>query len=99
MSRMTPTDRRDLWHHMREPVITFVVLLAFLAINVTIGWLHPFAAVWAVEGVIMVLMIATVLLFSMEVIEEPALVKFFSILGFVWVGIMFGMTLIDYVTR
>ena len=96
---MTSDEKRDLWRHMREPVITFAVLLAFLAINVTIGWLQPFAAVWAVEAVIMVLMIATVLLFSMEVIEEPSLVKFFSVLGFIWVAILFGMTLIDYVTR
>ncbi|WP_246725197.1 oxidase [Beijerinckia sp. L45] len=96
---MTPAEKRELWRHMREPAITFAVLLAFLAINVTIGWLQPFPAVWAVEGAIMVLMIATVLLFSMEVIEEPALIKFFSILGFVWVAILFGMTMIDYVTR
>ena len=96
---MTSHEKHDLWRHMREPVITFAVLLVFLAINVTIGWLQPFAAVWAVEAVIMVMMIATVLLFSMEVIEEPALVKFFSILGFVWVAILFGMTLIDYVSR
>jgi cytochrome c oxidase subunit 4 len=96
---MTPSEKRELWRHMREPVITFAVLLAFLAINVTVGWLQPFPAVWAVECAIMVAMIATVLLFSMEVIEEPALIKFFSILGFVWVAILFGMTMIDYVTR
>lgn len=96
---MTPAEKRALWHHMREPVLTFAALMALLAINVTIGWLEPFPAVWAVEGTIMVLMIATVLLFSMEVIEQPALIKFFSILGFCWVAILFGMTMIDYITR
>lgn len=95
----TSTDKSELWRHMRGPVVTFAALLGFLAINVAIGWFQPFRGVWAAEGAVMLLMIATVLLFSMEVIEQPALVKFFSILGFLWVGILFGMTMIDYVTR
>jgi cytochrome c oxidase subunit 4 len=95
----TSADRSELWRHMREPVLTFAALMGFLAVNVAIGWFQPFPAVWAAEGAVMVLMIATVLLFSMEVIEQPALVKFFSILGFVWVAILFGMTMIDYITR
>lgn len=92
-------NRRELWHHMREPVLTFLALAVFLVINVALGWLQPFPHPWMIELPIMVLMIATVLLFSMEVIEEPSLVRFFSILGFCWVAILFTMTLIDYTTR
>jgi cytochrome c oxidase subunit 4 len=97
--RLNPEEKRELWHHMREPVMSFAALMALLAINVTIGWLHPFPGVWALEGAIMVVMIAVVLLISMEVIAETALVRFFSVLGFCWVAILFTMTLIDYVTR
>lgn len=96
---LSAADKRELRHHLREPVLTFVALLVFLAINIALGWLQPFPHAWLVELPIMVLMIATVLLFSMEVIEEPSLVRFFSMLGFCWVGILFTMTLIDYLTR
>ena len=99
MSGLTPHERRELARHMREPVFTFVALAVFLAINVAIGWWQPFPGTWMVEAPIMVLMIAIVLLFSMDVIKEPALVKFFSVLGFCWVAILFTMTLIDYSTR
>jgi cytochrome c oxidase subunit 4 len=44
-------------------------------------------------------MVLTVLLVSMEMIEEPPLVRVFSALGFFWVMIMFGMTLTDYLYR
>ena len=44
-------------------------------------------------------MVATVLLFSMEVRKEPPLTRVFSLLGFCWVAVLFGMTLIDYLTR
>ena len=84
---------------MREPLYTFIALLGFLAVNVAIGWWQPFPHAWMVEAPIMLLMFATVLLFSMDVIKEPALVKFFSVLGFCWVAILFTMTLIDYSTR
>ena len=96
---LTAAEKRELWQRFREPLITFAVLLGLLAVNVLVGWLQPFPAVWALEGGIMVAMIATVLLFSMEVIGEPALVRFFSVLGFCWVAILFAMTLVDYVTR
>ena len=99
MSGLTPEERRELAHHMREPVLTFIALFVFLALNVGVGWWQPFPNAWMVEAPIMVLMIAIVLLFSMDVIKEPALVKFFSVLGFCWVAILFTMTLIDYSTR
>ena len=93
------SEARDLWHHMRAPLMTFGALLVFLAVNLFAGWMQPFPHVWIAELAVLVVMIATVLLFSMEVIEDPALVKFFSILGFCWVAILFAMTLIDYLGR
>ena len=44
-------------------------------------------------------MIAMTLIFSMEAIHDPPLIRFFSALGFCWVGILFTMTMVDYLTR
>ena len=52
-----------------------------------------------VELPILLCMVATVLLFSMEIIEDPPLTRLFSVIGFCWVGILFAMTMIDYLTR
>ena len=96
---MTDAEKRDLSRHMRTPCITFAALMLMLGAIVTLGWLQPFPAAWAIVGALMVVMIVVVLLFSMEVIEDPPLIKFFSALGFIWVGILFTMTMVDYATR
>ncbi len=96
---MTAEDRRLLWRHMRAPVLSFVALMALLGVNVVLGATLPFRAVWAVEAFVVVCMVLTVLLVSMEVLQEPPLVRVFSSLGFFWVLILFGMTLVDYLTR
>ncbi len=96
---ITPDQRRVLREALREPVLTFLALVGLLAVNVAAGYLQPFPHVWLLNLGVMVLMIAIVLLFSMEVVREPALVRFFSILGFCWVGILLTMTLIDYMNR
>ena len=95
----TPDQKAALREALRQPVLTFLALIGLLAVNVATGYLQPFPLVWMLNLGVMVLMIATVLLFSMEVIREPALVRFFSILGFCWVGILLTMTLIDYLNR
>ncbi len=84
---------------MRAPVITTAALLFGLAINVTLAALVPFHRVWIVELLVMAAMVATVLWVSMEIKHEPPLVQLFSAIGFVWVSILFGMTLLDYLTR
>ena len=99
MSRGGAHLREELWRKMRVPLLTFGALVVFLAVNITLGWLTPFHGVWILELGVLVAMIATVLLFSMEVIEEPALIRLFSLIGFCWVGIMFAMVLNDYLNR
>ena len=96
---LTRDQRQALKHALREPVLTFLALIGLLTINVVTGYLQPFPQVWMLNLGVMALMIATVLLFSMEVIREPALICFFSVLGFCWVGILMTMTLIDYTNR
>ena len=96
---MTREDRRTLLRHMRTPLLSFVALLTLLAINVTLGALLPFRAVWMVEAAVTACMVAIVLIVSMELLHEPPLVRLFSVLGFFWVCILFGMTLTDYLAR
>ncbi len=92
-------DRALLRRHMRKPVLTFLALLALLAVNVALGATVPLAYTWALELAVVTVMVALILLVSMEVLKEPPLVKLFSVLGFFWVAILVGMTLTDYLAR
>ena len=98
-SGLTAKQKHELWHHMRVPVVTFVALMLLLCTNLVLGWFHLFPNAWIVELPILLCMVATVLLFSMEIIEDPPLTRLFSVIGFCWVGILFAMTMIDYLTR
>jgi len=96
---MTDAERRLLWRQMRTPVLSFVALLVLLGINVALGALLPFRQAWVLECAVTVCMVLVVLLFSMEVLKEPPLLRVFSFLGFFWVAIMFAMTSLDYLSR
>ncbi len=96
---LTDAQRRDLLKRMDLPVRCFVGLLLLLATNVMFGVWRPFAEVWILEILVLLAMIVIVLLFSMEIVKEPPLIRLYSVLGFCWVAILFGMTLIDYLTR
>ena len=74
-------------------------LLGLLGINLILGATLPFSGASIVEAVVVVCMVLLVLLVSMEVLEEPPLVRLFAGLGFFWVGILFTMTLVDYLSR
>ena len=84
---------------MRGPVITTGVLLALLAVEVLLAMTTPFRAAGYVELGIAAVMVVIVLTFSMELTHAPPLVRLFSILGFFWLAILFGITMIDYLTR
>lgn len=95
------TDEMRTWikARMRVPVLCFIALMALLGLNVLLGATAPFEKDWVLEILVLATMVGVVLLFSMEIIHEPPLIRLFSILGFCWVGILFAMTLIDYMTR
>ena len=98
-AELTDAQKRELMHRLRTPILTFVALMGLLALNSIVGWFQFFPGTWALNLGVLVMMIGVVLLFSMEVIKDPPLVRFFSVLGFCWVGILFAMVLIDYTTR
>ncbi len=96
---MSRDDWQTLWRHMRPAVLSFMLLLALLSVNVVLGATLPFSWAYIIEGVVVVCMVLTVLLVSMEVLQEPPLMRLFAGLGFFWVAIMFTMTLVDYLSR
>ncbi len=95
MSKQPP----DLRHALRGPIIVFVALLALLAVNVTLGALRPHGRLWPLELSIVAIMVSITILYSMEAIQQVAVIRLFSMLGFVWLGILFGLTMLDYVSR
>ena len=99
LATLSADDRALLRRRLRTPVLTFLALLALLAVNVGLGATQPFAYAWAVELAVAGAMAAIVLLVSMEVLKEPPLIRLFAGLGFFWVAILLGMTLTDYLAR
>lgn len=93
--RIDPELRRQL----RVPLIASMALLILLGINVLLGLTVPFAAAGYVEIGIAGIMVAIVLLFTMEVRHDPGLIRLFSVLGFFWVALLFGLTSLDYLSR
>lgn len=94
---MKPTA--ELRRALRGPVTVFVALLALLAANVSLGALRPNGRLWPLELSIVAIMVAITILYSMEALRQVAVVRLFSMLGFVWLGILFGLTMLDYVSR
>ncbi len=98
-AKMTPQDKRCIREAMRVPVFTFVVLIVCIVTIVLLGWLAPSRTASFIEFGLTLCMIATVLLFSMEVWNEAPILRFYSFLGFCWLSIMLIMTMVDYATR
>jgi len=96
---LTADDRRLLWSKMRTPTVVLVVLLLLLGTNVLLGAWVPFRQTWIIEAAVTLVMVGTVLIVSMELGSEPPIIRFFAVIGFFWVAILFGMTLLDYFTR
>ncbi len=97
--RTTPEEWRAIWQKMRVPVFVFAALLGFLAVIVLLGALVPGRTASFIEAGVTLCMILTVLLFSMEVRLETPLMRLFAMLGFCWLTILLGMTMVDYWTR
>ena len=89
----------ELRHALRGPVAVFVALLALLAVNVVLGALRPHGRLWPLELSIVAIMVSITILYSMEAIQQVALIRLFAMLGFIWVGVLFGLTMLDYTTR
>ena len=95
----TPDERGAFLRAMAMPLRVFVGLMLLLGTNVMLGVWRPFPEVWIVELGVLAAMIAVTLLFAMEIREESPLIRMWSMVGFCWLAVLFGMTLVDYLTR
>ena len=98
-----PLQDRDsrllLLRRMMVPIFSFAALATMLVCIILLGALAPSRTASFIEAGLTGCMIVTVLLFSMEVRLETPIMRFFAVLGFAWVCILFGMTTLDYMTR
>ena len=98
-SGVPEAERDAIWLAMRVPVFAFVALLVFLAGIVLLGALVPGRTASFLEAGLTLCSVGTVLLFTMEVRHEAPILRFYSALGFMWLAILIGMTMLDFVTR
>jgi amino acid permease len=96
---LTREQRRKIWREMRAPTFAFVALMLFLGGIVLLGSLAPSHISSIIEFSLLIAMVLTMLLFTMEVREEDALMRFFSLIGFSWAAALFSFSMLDYLTR
>ena len=96
---LSEADKRVLWSRMRGPAITLGTLLLLLGAIVVLGTWLPFRQAWMAEAAVTLAMVSIVLWTSMKLPQEPPIIRFFALVGFFWVAILFTMTLVDYLTR
>lgn len=84
---------------LTEALVVYAALLALLAVNVVLAIL-PLGG-WRVVPIIGIALLQAgiILWFTMEIRGQPALVRLFSLLGFFFVLVLFGLASMDYLTR
>lgn len=97
-----PLELKEKWPELkaklRMPAIVLVALWALLLLNGLLGvFIHN--NIWYVEVPVAAVMVATIIVFSMEAYKAPPLVRLFAGVGFFWVSILFALILLDYATR
>ena len=68
-----------LWAALRTPILTMLALLLMLGLIVLLGVWRPIQAAWMIEAAVTVVMIGTVIVVSMELFEEPPIIRFFAL--------------------
>jgi cytochrome c oxidase subunit 4 len=89
----------ELRQRLRTPALVWLALMALLCVISGIGLAAPHGDWWMVEFGCAATMVCIVVVVSMEMMKHRPIVRLFSVLGFFWVGILFAMTMVDYLTR
>ena len=95
----TDVQRRAFIGRMNIPLRVFVGLILSLGTMVLLGATTPAPWIWTVELAVLVVMVVVTMLYAMEVRDDLPLMRMWSVAGFAWLCILFGMVLIDYLTR
>ena len=91
--------RRAFLARMDMPLRVFVGLMLSLGTMVLFGATTPASWIWIPEIAVLLVMVVVTMLYSMEVMDDLPLMRMWSVVGFAWLCILFGMVLIDYLTR
>ena len=95
----TDAQRRELVGRMEMPLRVFIGLMLSLGTMVLLGATNPASWIWMVEIAVLLVMVVVTMLYSMEVKDDLPVMRMWSVVGFAWLCILFGMVLIDYLTR
>lgn len=95
----TDAQKRAFIHRMDIPLRVFCGLILSLGTMVLLGATTPAPWIWTVEIAVLLVMVVVTMLYSMEVKDDLPLMRMWSVVGFAWLCILFGMVLIDYLTR
>jgi caa(3)-type oxidase subunit IV len=95
----TPAQRREFLRRMNIPLRVFVGLILCLCTMVLLGATHPAIWIWMPELGVLLVMVVVTMLYAMEVKDDLPLMRMWSVVGFAWLSILLGMTLLDYLTR
>ena len=95
----TEAQKRAFTRRMNVPLRVFVGLILSLGTMVLLGATTPAPWIWIVELAVLLVMVVVTMLYAMEVRDDLPLMRMWSLAGFAWLCILFGMVLIDYLTR
>jgi caa(3)-type oxidase subunit IV len=95
----TDAQKRTFLRRMNMPLRVFVGLILSLGTMVLFGATTPAPWIWAVEIAVLLVMVVVTMLYSMEVMEDLPLMRMWSVVGFAWLCILFGLVMVDYLTR
>ena len=95
----TDAQKREFVHRMDIPLRVFIGLILSLGTMVLLGATTPASWIWTVEVAVLLVMVVVTMLYAMEVKDDVPLMRMWSVVGFAWLCILFGMVLIDYLTR
>ena len=95
----TDAQKREFVRRMDIPLRVFVGLILSLGTMVLFGATRPASWIWMPEVAVLLVMVVVTMLYAMEVKDDLPLMRMWSVVGFAWLCILFGMVLIDYLTR
>ena len=84
---------------LRTYVLVYLTLLALLTISVVVAFLHLGVMAILVPMLVAVLKASLVIAIFMHVRGSSPTTKLFVGAGFVWLAILIGLTMADYLTR
>ncbi len=98
-SRDANVLRREVLQAAKIPAWCLLGLLALLAVNIVCAWLPLGAARAFVHLCVCSAMALALMTFCMDLLRARALLRMIAAVGYVWLAIMIGISLTDFLGR